>query len=72
VPQLLEKAISEIRKLPESDQNAIAAVLMAELEAEQRWEQAFDRTHDQLAELAAEALAEYKAGRTQPLDPDRA
>ena len=70
--QLLEKAIAEIKKLPESDQNAIAAVLMAELESEQRWDQAFDKTHDRLAELAAEALVEYKAERTEPLNPDRA
>ena len=69
--QLLEKAISEIKKLPADEQDAIAAVLMAELESERQWDQAFDRSHDQLSELAAEALAEYQGDRTAPLDPDR-
>lgn len=62
--QLLEKAISEIKKLPNDEQDAIAAVLMAELESERRWERAFDSTAEQLSRLADEALAEYRAGKT--------
>ena len=41
--QLLEKTISEIRKLSTDEQDAIAAVLMAELESERRWERALTR-----------------------------
>ena len=40
--QLLDRAISEIRKLSIDEQDAIAAVLMAELESERRWERALD------------------------------
>ena len=36
--QLLEHAISEIKKLSNDEQDAIAAVLMAELESERQWE----------------------------------
>ena len=66
--QLLEKAISEIRKLSDDEQDAIAAVLMAELESERRWERAFDLTAEQLSGLADGALAEYRAGKTEPLE----
>ena len=66
--QLLEKAISEIRKLSDDEQDAIAAVLMAELESERRWERAFDLTAEQLSGLADEALAEYRGGTTEPLE----
>ena len=66
--QLLEKAISEIRKLSNDEQDAIAAVLMAELESERRWERAFESTADQLSGLADEALREYREGKTEPFE----
>ncbi len=66
--QLLEKAISEIRKLSNDEQDAIAAVLMAELESERRWERAFESTADQLSGLADEALREYREGNTEPFE----
>ena len=68
--RLLERAISEIRKLPSDEQEAIAAVLMAELESERRWERAFDATAEQLCRLADEALGEYRAGKTEPVESD--
>ena len=66
--QLLEKAIAEIRKLSTDEQDAIAAVLMAELESERRWERAFESTADQLSGLADEALREYREGKTEPFE----
>ena len=60
--RLLERAISEIRKLPSDEQDAIAAVLMAELQSERRWERAFDATAEQLSRLADEALGENREG----------
>ena len=68
--RLLERAISEIRKLPSDEQDAIAAVLMAELESERRWKRAFDATAEQLSSLAGEALDEDREGKTEPVDPD--
>ena len=67
---LLERAISEIRKLPSDEQDAIAAVLMAELESERRWERAIDATAEQLSSLADGALDEDREGKTEPVDPD--
>ena len=66
--QLLEKAISEIKKLSNDEQDAIAAVLMAELESERQWERAFDSTAEQLSSLANEALDKYRTGKTEPVE----
>jgi hypothetical protein len=71
MPELLKEAYAAIAELPESDQEAIASLILEELASERRWQQAFDRSADGLAKLADEALTEYRAGQTQPLDPDR-
>jgi hypothetical protein len=65
--QLLKKAFSEVEKLSESDQDAVAALVLEELESERRWTESFAKSHDLLAKLAEEALAEDAAGRTKPL-----
>ncbi|MGQ0652431.1 MAG: hypothetical protein ACT4P4_09220 [Betaproteobacteria bacterium] len=65
--KLLEKALEQVAKLPASEQDAMAAIVLEELASEQRWSESFAKSQDQLAKLAEEALAEYKAGRTKPL-----
>ena len=67
--QLLEKAVAEASKLPEAEQEAVGAWLLAELESERRWDDLFARSHDLLSEMAADAIREDEAGLTQPLDP---
>jgi len=69
--RLLEEAFQKASALPEAEQDALAATILAELEDERRWTEAFSHSHDLLAELAAEARAEHHAGRTLPLDPER-
>lgn len=65
--KLLKKALAEVEKLPASEQDAAAAILLEELASEQRWAASFAKSQDALAKLAEEALAEYKAGRAKPL-----
>jgi hypothetical protein len=65
--RLLKKAVSEIEKLPESEQDAVAAFVLEELASEQRWSELFAKSQDTLAKLASEALSEHAAGRTKPL-----
>ncbi len=36
-----------------------------------RWDRAFSRSPDALAKLAATAMAEYRASKTQELDPEK-
>lgn len=68
--ELLEQAIARLKTLPSSDQDAIAAMILEELEDEARWDETFAKSQDVLAKLAGEAIAEYRAGKTQALDPD--
>lgn len=68
--KLLERAVEKARKLPDPEQDAIAAIILEELEDEARWEEAFARSRDALAKLAQEAMLEDRAGKTKELDPD--
>jgi predicted amidophosphoribosyltransferase len=68
--RLLQKVIAETAKLPEEEQEAFAAFMLAELESEKRWDELFSQSQDLLARMAEEARREYRAGLTEPLDPD--
>ena len=69
--ELLERALAQVAKLSPADQDAIAAIILDELEDERRWDDAFARSADKLAALAREARVERRRGETQPLDPDK-
>jgi hypothetical protein len=66
----LEQAIAQLKSLPTDKQDAIATLILEELEDDQRWDESFARSPDLLAKLAAEAMTEYRAGKTQELDPE--
>jgi hypothetical protein len=66
----LQDAFKEAEKLPEAEQDQLAAAIRAEIEAERAWEARLAASQDALAALADEALAEHRSGRTLPLDPD--
>jgi len=68
--KLLERVMVEASKLPDEEQEAFAAFMLAELESERRWDELFSRSQDLLAKMAEEARQEYRAGLTEPLDPD--
>jgi hypothetical protein len=69
--ELLEKAFSKIKKLSQTEQDALASLIFNELEAEEKWSQSFAKSPELLAEMAQKALKEYDAGVTEELDPDR-
>ncbi|MEA2464252.1 MAG: hypothetical protein QOJ98_1999 [Acidobacteriota bacterium] len=62
--------MTEASKLPDQEQDAFAAFMLAELESERRWDDLFARSQDVLARMAEEARQEYRAGLTKPLDPN--
>jgi hypothetical protein len=70
--QLMERAIREVQQLPESDQEAIASIILQEIESERRWEELFSRPEsaDLLSRMADEALAGMRSGRARKLDLD--
>ena len=67
---LLEQALSEVGKLPVTEQDAIAALILEELADEQRWDEAFARSQEPLARLAAKAREDIRAGRVQRIGMD--
>ena len=68
--RMLKRAFDKASQGPEALQDAIAALILAELESEQRWDESLARSQDALTQLAEEALAEHRAGRSKPLNPD--
>lgn len=58
--QPMEQAFEKARQLPEHDQEAIASLILQEIESERRWDELFARpkSADLLARMADEALAE--------------
>jgi hypothetical protein len=65
---LLKKAFDAISALPPERQNAMAKMILAEIEDEERWDKSFAASQDKLAAMADEALAEHRAGKTRPMD----
>jgi hypothetical protein len=66
--KLMEKALEKVSTLPQDEQDAIAAQILAELEDEAAWETRFARQKSKLRRLADEALAEHDRGETRSLD----
>jgi len=67
----LKRAFEAAAKLPDQDQDALAAAILEELVADERWEAALGADPGALEGLADEALNEHRQGRTKPLDLDR-
>ena len=69
--RLLEQALAKIRTLPDAEQDAIAQIVLDEIESERRWDELFAKSPQKLGKLADKAWAEHEAGRSEPLDPDQ-
>ena len=67
---LLEQAIAQLSGLPDSDQDAIASLILDELADEQRWQDSFARSQDKLAVLAERARQDIRAGRVRNIGID--
>ena len=67
----LDQALAEASKLPADKQDALAEAIRAEIRADEDWNTTFAGSQDVLERLADEALADHRAGRTKPLDPDK-
>jgi hypothetical protein len=66
----LKEIFKEASKLSEADQDALAEAIKAEIGAEKDWDKSFANSLDVLERLADEAIADHRAGRTKPVDPD--
>ena len=63
--QLLEQALHQVQLLPQSEQDAIATLILDELADERRWNESFARSQDQLARVAAKVREDIRAGRVK-------
>lgn len=68
--QLLDQAVGEARKLPASEQDAIAALILEELADDRRWDEAFVNSQDQLSKLAAKVRRDVADGRVRDVGID--
>ena len=68
--QLLEEALAKLQQLPDSEQDAIASMILDELADEQRWQHSFANSQDKLAKLAEKARADIRAGRVREIGMD--
>ncbi len=64
---LLKKAIEEVSKLPDPEQDAIATIILDEILDEQEWDLAFAQSQDELAKLAKKVREDIKAGRIKEM-----
>lgn len=67
--KLLEKVFTKVSKLPEASQDAIATIVLEELEDEQKWEALFNNSQDALSTIVTQVRNEIKKGDTLPYDP---
>ncbi len=67
--KLLEKAVARATALPDDEQDAIAGIILLEIEDEARWQAAFARSPEALSRLADQARVEISRGDVLPFDP---
>ena len=60
---LLEQAVEKARKLPDAEQDAIASLILQEIEDDRQWEEAFAHSPGKLAALATRAAEQVREGR---------
>jgi hypothetical protein len=68
--EALQKAFEAASRLPDGEQDELAAAILEELRADEHWEVTLEKSRPALERLAEEAREEYRAGRTEPLDRD--
>jgi hypothetical protein len=66
--QALSAAVASAAKLPDEEQNVLAAILLDEMESEERWSALFTGSQNLLQQMASEAIEDFQAGRVQPID----
>jgi hypothetical protein len=70
--QLMEEAIAKASRLTEDEQDALALIILREIESEERWDELFaqPKSVDLLSRLADEAMSEVQSGRVRKLELD--
>ena len=67
--KLLKQAFDRVSALPDDEQDAIASIVLEEIEDEARWQASFAKSQDALRRLVKEARDEIDRGDVLPMDP---
>jgi hypothetical protein len=61
--QLMEQAIAKASQLTEEEQNAVASIILRELESEERWDELFahPKSVDLISRLADKAMSDVQS-----------
>ncbi|MDR3567410.1 MAG: hypothetical protein P4L43_05210 [Syntrophobacteraceae bacterium] len=65
---LLKKAFDAASLLPVERRDAIAELVLSEIEDDTRWDEAFANSQDILADMATKAIAAHKAWQTKSME----
>ena len=68
--QLLEKALAQVSRLPDPDQDAIASLILDELADDREWDEAFTRSQELLGRLADRVRHDIRVGRVRNIGID--
>jgi hypothetical protein len=67
----LQAVIERLRQVPEDRQDALAALLLHELDEDERWAQSTAANVEKLRGLVDDVLAADRRGECELLDPER-
>jgi hypothetical protein len=67
----LQQAIERLQLAPAERQDALASLLLQELDEDERWVESTAGNFDNLRGLVDEVVAADRRGECEPLDPDR-
>ena len=66
----LEEAIERLRQMSEDRQDALAKLLLHEIEEDERWQKSTANHADKIQGLVQDVLEAERRGECEPLDPD--
>jgi hypothetical protein len=67
----LQDAIERLKQAPEDRQDALAALLLHELEEDERWANSTAANSEKLSSFVQNVLEANRRGECEPLDPDQ-
>jgi hypothetical protein len=66
----LQKLVDRISELPDDEQERVAEMLLSTLDGDSEWEILLADSQDVLREMGERAREDFRAGKTEALDPD--
>jgi hypothetical protein len=68
--KLLDEAYAVAKSLTEEEQEALGALLLAEIDSDRRWEELLAQPSEVIERMGEQALEDHRLGRTLRLDPE--